>query len=94
MAATGRDTATARNNQGYAVQGQNVRKSLANYETTDGFRLTGLATMRVPTMILPPIAGGGGGWAFGSTTPRQAARLTLPSDAVMLVTNSRTSGRG
>jgi hypothetical protein len=63
MAATGRDTATVRNNQGYAVQGQNVRESLVNYETTAGFRLTGgLATMRVPTMFLPPIAGGRGGW--------------------------------
>ncbi len=63
MTATGRQTGVVRNNQGYAVQGQNVQESLVNYETTAGFRLTGgIATMRVPTMFLPPIAGGRGGW--------------------------------
>lgn len=63
MTAVGRETGVVRNNQGYAVQGQNVRESLVDYETTAGFRLTGeIATMRVPNMFLPPIAGGRGGW--------------------------------
>jgi hypothetical protein len=63
MTAVGRETGTVRTNQGYAAQGQNVRESLVDYETTAGFRLTGgVATMRVPNMFLPPIAGGRGGW--------------------------------
>ena len=63
MTATSRDSAGYANNQGYAAAGQNVRESLVDYETTAGFRLSGgTATMRVPTMFLPPIAGGRGGW--------------------------------
>ena len=63
MAQVGSETVTARDNWGNAAQAQSVKQGLVNYDTTAGFRLqNGIATMRVPAMLLPPLHGGRGGW--------------------------------
>jgi len=63
MANVGGQTAVVRDNYGNAVAGQSVQQGLIDYDTTAGFRIhDGVATMRVPTMFLPPLHGGRGGW--------------------------------
>lgn len=63
MAQTGSQSTVVRDNYGNAVAGQSVQQGLVDYDTTAGFRLSqGEATMRLPTMLLPPLHGGRGGW--------------------------------
>lgn len=63
MTNVGSQTVVARDNYGNAVAGQSVQQGLVDYDTTAGFRINdGVATMRVPTMFLPPLHGGRGGW--------------------------------
>jgi hypothetical protein len=63
MAQVGSQSTVVRDNYGNAVAGQSVQQGLVDYDTTAGFRLSqGIATMRLPTMLLPPMHGGRGGW--------------------------------
>ena len=63
MVQVGSETVTARDNWGNAAQAQSVKQGLVDYDTTAGFRLNnGIATMRVPAMLLPPLHGGRAGW--------------------------------
>ena len=63
MTNVGSQTSVVRDNYGNAVAGQSVQQGLVDYDTTAGFRIhEGIATMRVPTMFLPPLHGGRGGW--------------------------------
>ena len=63
MANVGSQSTIVRDNYGNAVAGQSVQQGLVDYDTTAGFRLhEGIATMRLPNMLLPPLHGGKGGW--------------------------------
>ena len=63
MANVGSQSTLVRDNYGNAVAGQSVQQGLVDYDTTAGFRLNqGIATMRLPTLLLPPLHGGKGGW--------------------------------